>query len=163
MFNKKTKADQPKKTNAFAEWFKTPKHIAAITGEQGLLIIVKNYELKYSPKGSLKTHKYSTKGMSAYLEEGVTQNSHVSKGSVAGGAVAGAVLLGPIGAVAGGLLGSAKRKGGTNLFFTVRDADDVPVVQVEFKAKDEIELRKLVQVFNESASDPDNGSEDLSK
>lgn len=162
MFNKKTKADQPKKSNAFVEWFKTPKHIAAINGDGGL-IIVKNYEVKYTPKNSFKTHKYNTKGLSAYLEEGVSQGDHASKGAIAGGAVAGAVLLGPIGAVAGGLLGSSKRKGGTNLFFTVRDANDVPVIQTEFKAKDEIELRKLVQVFNESATDPDNQPESESK
>lgn len=141
--------------NAIKEWFKKPKHIALINGDGGL-VIVKNYEVRYTPKTSIKQQVFSTKGKSAYLEEGVTQNSHVSKGSVAGGAVAGAVLLGPLGAVAGGLLGSAKRKGGTNLFFTVRDENDVPIIQTSFPAKDEIELRKLVQVFNESATDPEN-------
>lgn len=155
MFKKKAKADQPKKSNAFVEWFKTPKHVAIVNGDGGL-ILVKNYEVRYTPKNSLKTLKYGTKGLSAYLEEGVSQSDHVSKGAVAGGAVAGAVLLGPVGAIAGGLLGSSKRKGGTNLFFTVRDSENSPIIQTSFSAKDEIELRKLVQVFNESASDPKN-------
>lgn len=138
-----------------ANLFKKPKYLVNISGDGGLLFM-RNYTLKYTPKDSIKTHKFNTKGLSAYLEEGVTQNSHVSKGSVAGGAVAGAVLLGPLGAVAGGLLGSAKRKGGTNLFLTVRDADGNPVIQTSFPAKHELELRNLVTAINESAVDPEN-------
>jgi len=139
--------------NAIKEWFRTPKYVAVLGGGE---LVLKDYKLTYIEKGRLKHQKFDTKGLSAYLEEGVAQNSHVSKGSVGLGALGGAVLLGPVGAVAGGLLGSAKRKGGTKLYLVIRDSEDKPIITSEFPAKDEGDLRTFVQMFNESANDPDN-------
>lgn len=147
------------KKSRFKEWLNNkPKHVAVLSADSGLFL-VKGYKLDYTPKGRIKAQKYNTKGMAAYLESGVAQNSHVSKGAVGLGALGGAVLLGPVGAVAGGLLGSAKRKGGTNLFLVIRDSEERPIITAEFKAKDEIDVRKFVETFNASATDPENEGE----
>lgn len=139
--------------NAIKEWFRKPKYIAVLGGGE---MILKDFTVTHVEKGRLKSQKFSTKNMSAYLEEGVAQNSHSSKGAIGVGTVAGAVLLGPVGAVAGGLLGSAKRKGGTKLYLVIRDSEDTPIITKEFLAKDEGELRTFVQAFNDSANDPEN-------
>lgn len=151
--------EKKNKKGRFKEWLNNkPKHVAVLSADSGVFM-VKDYVLDYTPKGRFKSQKFSTKGMGAFLEEGVAQNSHVSKGAVGLGALGGAVLLGPVGAVAGGLLGSAKRKGGTNLFLVIRDSEERPIFTAEFKAKDEINVRKFVEAFNASAADPENDPE----
>ncbi|MGQ3385277.1 hypothetical protein [Glutamicibacter sp. TV12E] len=140
----------------FKKWLKqelpAQRYNVSLDGKHFIL----GFKLKY--KDGDKYRKFDTKGMSAHLETGATINTYVSKGAVAGGAVAGAVLFGPIGLLAGGLLGSAKRKGGGSIFVVV-EQDGQLAGTIEVPASKEGEARKFIEVLNASANDPENDSE----
>ena len=79
-------------------------------------------------------------------------NSYVSKGAVGGGILVGAVILGPIGALAGGLIGSSKRKGGNEINVVIERGDElVAVISAPIaKASD---ANNFAERLNASAAD----------
>lgn len=144
------------KKSVFKKIFSLPKHNGALKGKTEFYS-VKDYTFSY---GFGKSKKISTKGLIATVDHGATQNTYASKGAVGVGAIAGTVIAGPLAGLAGGLIGASRRKGGTKLYFAVRDAEGRTIVSEEFTAKEEEAVRKFVDAFNNSALDPKNGEED---
>lgn len=139
--------------NGFMKWFKqelpSQKYNASLDGKHFVL----GYKLKY--RDGNKFLKFDTKGMNAHLETGVTVDSYISKGAVGAGLAIGAIAFGPIGAIAGGLLGSTKRNGDGSVYIMV-ERDGQLVGSIEAPASKEAEARKFIQALNASANDPEN-------
>ena len=143
-----------KKKSGLKKLFSLPKHIGSLKGKGTYM--VNDYTFTH---GRLM-QKTPTKGLVASVEHGAVQNSYSSKGAIGVGAVAGTVIAGPLGGLVGGLAGSTKRKGGSKIYFVVRDAEGRSVVTEEFPVKEEDKVRKFVDILNASAQDPKNGVEE---
>ena len=115
---------------------------------------VTGYKLTYvDSKKRMK--KLPTKGLTATVQTGAQVDSYVSKGAVGAGAVAGGLLFGPLGAIAGGLVGSTKRKGGGFVYIVV-EKDGAPIGTIPVPAKEEQSAYEFVQALTASAADPGN-------
>lgn len=112
------------------------------------------YKLNYTDKMSkpAKFHSFDTLGLSASIKTGAEVDSYVSKSAVGLGAGAGLVLFGPLGALAGGLIGSAKRKGGTQIYVTI-EKDGQPIGIIPGPAKKEREAMAFIAAINGSAAE----------
>lgn len=115
---------------------------------------VYGYQLRYVEQvgKSSKFKKLDTKGLTAKFMTGAQVNSYVSKGAVGVGAGAGLILFGPIGALAGGLIGSAKRKGGTQIYVVVEREGHV-IGTFSGDAKKEKEAMAFISALNGSAAE----------
>lgn len=119
--------------------------------------MLRGYELQIpNPAGKAEpfkpTIKFPTEGLSATVNDGRQMNDYISKGAVGGGIVVGAVILGPLGALAGGLIGSSKRKGGTQLHVVVeRDGETIAVITGPATKENEANL--FAKAINDSAAD----------
>lgn len=115
---------------------------------------VRGHKLLYVDKSTKfgKSVDVETIGLSASIKNGAEVDSYVSKGAVGVGAGAGLILFGPIGAVAGGLIGSAKRKGG-GMIYVVIEQDGKVIGTIPGEAKKEKEAFAFVNALNASAAD----------
>ncbi|MGP9528566.1 hypothetical protein [Glutamicibacter sp. AOP5-A2-18] len=126
-----------KKRSKFSKWMRgeldSQKFTAVFGPSLSESAILGGHELKLSnPAGKAQPFKpyiiHNTKGLHATVKDGAQMNSYVSKGAVGGGVLVGAVLLGPIGALAGGLIGSSKRKGGNEINVVIERGDELVAV-----------------------------------
>lgn len=79
------------------------------------------------------------------LETAEEASKHLSGGRVGGGLVAGAVLLGPLGAVIGGGLGAAARKSYSDKYIIVEDGDGNAYTARLRNRRDFVNAEKLVE------------------
>ena len=86
--------------------------------------------------------KNTAKGANAYFENGANVGSRVTATRV----VAGAVLLGPLGAVLGGI---AKKD--RNKLYVIVECADGTVLSTDLPAKDETKVREFVNKINACA------------
>lgn len=82
-----------------------------------------------------------------------------TKGAVGAGLAIGAIAFGPLGAVAGGLVGSTKRNGGGSIYVMVERGGQL-IGSIDVSASKEAEARKFIQALNASANDPENNVKD---
>lgn len=148
-----TEVNSTKTKSKFAKWWSkelpTQKYYTTLDGKH----FISGFKLHY--KDGTKFLKLDTKGMVARLETGATMDSWVSKGAVGAGLAVGALVFGPLGAIAGGLIGSTKRKGGGSVYIIIEREGQI-IGSIEAPALKESEARKFIEVLNASANDPEN-------
>lgn len=150
-----------KKTSKLRQWMRGELDSQKFTAVFGPSLtesaVLRGHELKLTnPAGKAEPFKphitYGTQGLRATVKDGAQMNSYVSKGAVGGGLLVGAVLLGPIGALAGGLIGSSKRKGGNEINVVIERGDDLVAVISAPVAKT-ADAQHFAEQLNASAAD----------
>ena len=154
-----------KKRSKFSQWMRgeleSQKFSASFGPSLKELAFVRGHELQISNSGKsdnpFKPYtKFNTKGLKATVRDATQMDSYISKAAVGGGALVGAVILGPIGAIAGGLIGSTKRKGGTQISVLIERGDEVLAI-VSGPVAQEMEAIKFAKCINDSAADAELG------
>jgi hypothetical protein len=128
----------------FAQWLKQDLPQQRYNSSFGGSYL-QGFNLQYRSKNGFK--KMPTKGMSAAITDESNLGTYISGKRV----VAGGLLFGPLGALAGAVL----RKNGNKIYVVV-EQDGQVIGALEGGAKDASKAREFVAALNASANDPDN-------
>lgn len=124
------------------------------TAKTGMVYLKSDGRMSAQSAKSFKSQKWHADDIASIrIEDGVALSQRATVGRTGGGAIAGGLLFGPIGLLAGGVIGAAAKKTeGGEKFLTI-DLTDGRVIFVEVPSKEYAKARQMIHTLEQAKSE----------